>query len=212
MNSRLSILIAAVILGTFAVAGTSLVSFTHVATKERIAENERQALLQSLYALVPAESVDNDMVADTIRIQAPDLLGSEQTTVYRGRKLEQPVATVLTSVVPNGYSGPIKLLVAVRYDGTLGGVRIISHKETPGLGDKVEENRSDWVYSFNDKSLGDPPLEKWGVKRDGGYFDQFTGATITPRTIVNTVKNTLLYVRDNKDALYDRQASAPGAG
>lgn len=122
------------------------------------------------------------------------------------------MATVLTSVVPNGYSGPIKLLVAVRYDGTLGGVRIISHKETPGLGDKVEENRSDWVYSFNDKSLGDPPLEKWGVKRDGGYFDQFTGATITPRTIVNTVKNTLLYVRDNKDALYDRQASAPGAG
>ncbi|MEJ2620550.1 MAG: electron transport complex subunit RsxG [Candidatus Thiodiazotropha sp.] len=210
MNSRISILIAAVILATFAVAGTSLVSFTHVVTKDRIEENERQALLQSLHALVPAQSVDNDMVSDTIQVHAPDLLGSEQTTVYRGRKLQQPVAAVITSVVPNGSSGPIKLLVAVRYDGTLGGVRVIRHKETPGLGDKVEESRSDWVYSFNNKSLDDPPLEKWGVKRDGGYFDQFTGATITPRTIVNSVKNTLLYVRDNRDALYDRQTSAPG--
>ena len=211
MNSRLSILIAAAILAGFAVAGTSLVAFTHVATKERIEINEREALLQSLYALVPPDTVDNDMATDLIQIRAVDFLGSDATTVYRGRKLEQPVAAVLTSVVPNGYSGPIKLLVAVRYDGTLGGVRVISHKETPGLGDKVEETRSDWIYSFNDKSLGDPPLEKWGVKRDGGVFDQFTGATITPRSIVQAVKNTLLYVRDNKDALYDRQTTTPAA-
>ncbi|MES9852615.1 MAG: electron transport complex subunit RsxG [Candidatus Thiodiazotropha sp. L084R] len=211
MNSRVSILIAAGILATFAVAGTSLVSFTHVATKERIEQNERETLLQSLHALVPPERVDNDMVSDVIQVESFDLLGSERTTVYRGRKLQQPVATVLTSVVPNGYSGPIKLLVAVRYDGTLGGVRVISHKETPGLGDKVEENRSDWIYSFNDKSLGNPSLAKWSVKRDGGYFDQFTGATITPRSIVTAVKNTLFYVRDNKDALYDRQTTEPEA-
>jgi electron transport complex protein RnfG len=168
MNSRISILIAAGILATFAVAGTSLVSFTHVATKERIAQNERETLLQSLYAMVPPESIDNDMVADSIQVESAELLGSEKTTVYRGRKMAQPVATILTPVVPNGYSGPIKLLVAVRYDGTLGGVRVISHKETPGLGDKIEETRSDWIYGFTDKSLQNPHLEKWGVKRDGG--------------------------------------------
>ncbi|MES9990591.1 MAG: electron transport complex subunit RsxG [Candidatus Thiodiazotropha sp.] len=212
MKYRDAILIAAAVLASFAVLGTSLVTFTHAMTKDRIAENERQALLRSLYALVPQESVDNDMVSDVIKINEEDHLGSNETTVYRGRKLGQPVATVLTTVVPNGYSGPIKLLVAVRYDGTLGGVRVISHKETPGLGDKVEESRSDWIYSFNDKSLNEPPLEQWGVKRDGGVFDQFTGATITPRAIVQAVKKTLLYVRDHKDALYDRSPTIENQG
>jgi Na+-translocating ferredoxin:NAD+ oxidoreductase subunit G len=211
MNKRISILMAAVILAAFAIAGTSLVAFTHVVTKDRIAANERETLLQSLYALVPKDTVDNDMITDSMEIEASDFLGSDQTTVYRGRKLEQPVAAVLTSVVPNGYSGPIKLLVAVRYDGTLGGVRVISHKETPGLGDKIEESRSDWIYSFTGKSLSNPTLDKWGVKRDGGAFDQFTGATITPRSIVRAGKNTLLYVQDHKDALYDQQTTAPMA-
>jgi electron transport complex protein RnfG len=152
------------------------------------------------------------MITDVITVRAKDLLGGDETTVYRGRKLQQPVAVVLNTIVPNGYSGPIKLLVAVYYDGTLGGVRVISHKETPGLGDKVEETRSDWIYSFNGKSLHNPPLEKWGVKRDGGIFDQFTGATVTPRAIVKAVKKTLLYVRDHKDALYDRSPTAEQEG
>jgi electron transport complex protein RnfG len=83
-------------------------------------------------------------------------------------------------------------------------VRVLSHKETPGLGDKIEASRSDWIHSFDDKSLGDPPLEAWKVKRDGGIFDQFTGATITPRSIVKAVKNTLIYVQEHRDDLYDR--------
>jgi electron transport complex protein RnfG len=204
VNKRDAILIAAAILASFAVLGTSLVTLTHAFTKERIALNEREALLRSLHALVPSESIDNDMITDVITVRAKDLLGGDETTVYRGRKLKQPVAVVLNTIVPNGYSGPIKLLVAVNYDGTLGGVRVISHKETPGLGDKVEETRSDWIYRFNGKSLHNPPLEKWGVKRDGGIFDQFTGATVTPRAIVKAVKRTLLYVRDHKDGLYDQ--------
>jgi electron transport complex protein RnfG len=212
MKSRDAILIAAAILASFAVLGTSLVSFTYAMTKERIEQNERETLLRSLHALVPPESVDNDMISDVIKVSDFDLLGTDQTTVYRGRKMEQPVASVLTTVVPNGYSGPIKLLVAVRYDGTLGGVRVISHKETPGLGDKIEESRSDWIYGFTGKSLGDPPLDKWGVKRDGGVFDQFTGATITPRSIVQAVKKTLLYVRDHKEALYDRSPTQQKQG
>jgi Na+-translocating ferredoxin:NAD+ oxidoreductase subunit G len=212
MNNRRAILMASVILGAFAIAGTALVAFTHKATAARIEHNEREALLESLHALVPEASVDNDMVSDMLQISAPEDLGAPQTTVYRGRKLGQPVAAVLTTMVPNGYSGPIKLLVAVDYDGTLGGVRVISHKETPGLGDKIEERRSDWIYGFTGKSLDNPPLEKWAVKRDGGVFDQFTGATITPRSVVNAVKKTLLYVRDHKDALYDRQNSAKSEG
>jgi electron transport complex protein RnfG len=208
MAKQLPIFIAAGILALFAVAGTSLVAVTHMATAERIVANERETLLQNLHALVPEETIDNDIARDTLQISEPEQLGAPVTTVYRGRKQGEPVAAVLTTRVPNGYSGPIKLLVAVRYDGTLGGVRVISHKETPGLGDKVEESRSDWIHGFTGKSLGNPPLEKWKVKRDGGVFDQFTGATITPRSIVTAVRKTLLYVKDHQDALYDKQAAS----
>jgi len=202
------IAIAAFILGTFAVLGVGLVSATYEGTKERIDHNERMALLRKLQAIVPAESVDNDMVTDVIEVSHAELLGGRTTTVYRGRMGGEPVAAVLTPVVPDGYSGPIKLLVAVRSDGSLSGVRVVSHKETPGLGDKVEEERSDWIHGFVDKSLDDPPLEDWGVKRDGGHFDQFTGATVTPRSIVKAVRNTLLYVQRHGEGLYQTAAPA----
>lgn len=201
--------IAALILGAFAVLGVGLVSATYEATKERIAHNERLALLRKLQAIVPAETVDNDMVTDVIEVSDRELLGEQHTTVHRGRKDGKPVAAVFTSVVPDGYSGPIKLLVAVRADGTLGGVRVVTHKETPGLGDKIEEERSDWIFDFENKSLVNPPLAEWGVKRDGGYFDQFTGATITPRSVVKAVKNTLLYVQQHAEELYEPAASTP---
>lgn len=208
MDKRLPIFIAAGILALFAIAGTSLVAFTHMVTKDRIAANERETLLRTLYALVPPESVDNDMALDTLQVSDQDQLGAPVTTVYRGRKQGAPVAAVLTTVVPSGYAGPLKLLVAVRYDGTLGGVRVISQHETPGLGDKVDENKSDWIYGFTGKSLGNPPLAKWKVKRDGGVFDQFTGATITPRSVVAAVKKTLLYVKAHRDALYAKQKAS----
>jgi electron transport complex protein RnfG len=211
MSKRWPIVIAAAILSFFAIAGTSLVAFTHTVTKTRIAANERETLLRILHTLVPPETIDNDMVSDTLEVNDPKQLGSPLTTVYRGRMQGDPVATVLTTTVPNGYSGPIKLLVAVRYNGELGGVRVLSHKETPGLGDKVEVRRSDWIHSFNGKSLGNPPIEKWKVKRDGGVFDQFTGATITPRSIVQAVKKTLIYVQAHKEALYDKQTASDSA-
>ncbi len=203
-----SVAIAGLLLALFAIAGTGLVSFTHMQTKDRIAENERQALLRKLNALVPPESVDNDMINDSIKVHRADMLGTETTTIYRGRMRGRPVAAVLTPVVPDGYSGPINLLVAVNVDGTLAGVRVISHKETPGLGDKIEEEKSDWIYSFNGKSLGNPPEGKWKVKRDGGEFDQFTGATITPRSIVKAVKNCLAYVKSQGERIY-RPADKP---
>ncbi len=202
MNNK-PILIAGAILCAFAILGVGLVSATYEGTKERIAQNERLALLRKLQSIVPADSVDNDMVLDSIQVGDLEMLGSDRVTVYRGRKQGRPVALVLTPVVPDGYSGPIKLLVAVNLDGSLGGVRVVSHKETPGLGDKIEEEKSDWVLGFDGKSIGNPKLKDWKVKRDGGVFDQFTGATITPRSIVKAVKKTMLYVQKHGETLYD---------
>ena len=202
MTARFPIAIAAVLLSLFSVAGAGLVSFTHLATADRIAQNERQALLERLAVLVPAERVTNDMAADTLLVSDRERLGADRTTVYRARAGDSPVALILTAVVPDGYAGPINLLVAVLADGTLGGVRVVSHKETPGLGDKIEEQRTDWILGFAGKSLASPEPARWKVKRDGGDFDQFTGATVTPRAIVKAVKNTLLYVKDKGSALY----------
>jgi electron transport complex protein RnfG len=201
--NKAPILIAAGILGSFAVGGVGLVATTHQLTAERIAENERNAMLAKLEAIVPAGRVANDPLADRISVSEPDLLGADQTEVFRVRDDAGPVAVILQPVVPDGYAGPIRLLVSVLKDGTLGGVRVLEHHETPGLGDKIDEKKDDWIIDqFNGKSLEDPAPEQWAVKRDGGEFDQFTGATITPRSIVKAVKNTLLFVEQQGEALY----------
>lgn len=199
---------AGLILAMFAVLGVGLVAFTHQATKDQIAENERMALLNSLNTLVPAASIDNDIATDLMVVSDQDMLGSAETTVYLGRKDHKPVAAVFTSIAPDGYSGQIKLLVAIRADGSLGGVRVVAHKETPGLGDKVEVEKSDWVHAFAGKSIGNPDISHWKVRRDGGDFDQFSGATITPRAIVKAVKNTLLFYQDNGKKLFASKVEA----
>ncbi|EGV30316.1 electron transport complex, RnfABCDGE type, G subunit [Thiorhodococcus drewsii AZ1] len=204
-----TILLAGSVLGAFAVGGVTVVAVTHEAVTDRIADNQYQAMQRKLTAILPAGASDNDPLRDHIEVEAKDLLGSDATQVYRVRHGQDPVAVVLEPVVPDGYAGPIRLLVSVMHDGTLGGVRVLSHHETPGLGDKIEELKSDWVYGFKGKSLNDPPLEQWGVKRDGGAFDQFTGATITPRSVVNAVKNTLIYVQEQGERLFEQAAETP---
>lgn len=208
-----NMLISAFLLAAFAIVGTALVSLTYFGTKETIAENERQALLRNLLALIPADKFDNDIYTDTLVVNDPSLSGSSApTTVYRARMGGAPVAAVFTSIAPDGYSGSIKLLVGIYQNGQLAGVRVVGHNETPGLGDKVEIERTDWVLDFNGKSLGNPQTEGWKVKKDGGVFDQFTGATITPRAVVKAVYNTLNYYEQHKDAVFaasrDVQAEA----
>jgi len=194
---------SAVILTLFAFVGTSVLSFTHEATKERIANNERDELLRGLHFVISPEKHDNDIFNDTINITSP-LLGSDSAiTVYLARKQGTPVAAVFSSIAPNGYNGSIKLLVGVDLAGELTGVRVIKHMETPGLGDVIDAQRSDWILGFKQKSLTNPAEKHWRVKKDGGYFDQFTGATITPRAVVQAVKNTLLYFRSNKQNLFN---------
>ena len=208
--TKRKVTVAGLLLAMFAILGTGLVAVTHLVTKDQIAENERLALLNSLSAIVPASTIDNDIVSDTLTVRDPEMLGGEETQVYRGRKNGQPVAAVFTSIAPDGYSGQIKLLVAIRADGTLGGVRVVAHKETPGLGDRAEVEKSDWILGFTDRSLTNPDLNGWKVKRDGGIFDQFTGATITPRAIVKAVKNTLLYFKEHQSEVFAQAAAEPG--
>ena len=199
-----SVLVSALFLFLFAVFGSGLVSYTHENTAERIHDNERSALLKSLNELVPAERYDNDIFHDILYVRHKDLLGTDKPVpVYRARKSGWPVAAVLAPVAPDGYNGNIRLLVAINLDGTLAGVRVVQHRETPGLGDGIETSNSDWILGFTGKSLENPGKDGWKVKRDGGEFDQFTGATITPRAVVRAVHNALLYYRIHGHELFE---------
>lgn len=199
---------AAKILGLFSILGLGLVAFTFDRTREKIDQNERDALLSSLRAVVPASLYDNDIVNDTLLVTDLNTHSVKPATIYRARKNGNPVAAVITVIAPDGYNGNISLLVGIMADGSLTGVRVVSHKETPGLGDNIETDRSDWILSFNGKSLDELTDKQWAVKRDGGTFDQFTGATITPRAVVNSVKSALLYFRQNKAQIFSVADSA----
>jgi electron transport complex protein RnfG len=204
---RNSLFAGGILIG-FGLIGGGLVAFTHLTTRAQIAANERAALQAGLNALVPPDRYDNDLIADAVQMIAPELGGDEPVTVYRACKQGQPVALLASVVAPNGYSGPIRLLVGVYADGTLAGVRVLAHHETPGLGDPIEVERSDWILNFTGKSLGQPPPAAWAVKKDGGAFDQFAGATITPRAVVQAVRRFLVYFQQHRERLFTPVAEA----
>ena len=209
MNAR-QIIITAIILLMFAVIGTTLVSYTFDNTRDRIAANERATLLRKLHRLIPPGQYDNILLDDVIAVHDENLLGTDEPVqVYRARKDGKPVALVVAAIAPDGYSGSIKLLVGINKNGTLSGVRVVSHRETPGLGDDIDEERSDWIYIFTGTSLKEPPLDRWKVKKDGGDFDQLTGATITPRAVVQAVRDSLLYYRQHQEALFATAIPVP---
>lgn len=199
----------ALLLGLFAVVGTGMVAVTHHGTEERIIENERNYLLRTLNTLVPPQVYDNVLYEDAIEVTNKALLGSAKPlTIYRARKEGRPVAAILTVVAPDGYNGNIKMLVAIRHDGTIMGVRVVSHLETPGLGDGIDADKSDWINGFRGYSLNNPDELGWRVEKDGGIFDQFTGATITPRAVVKAVYNSLKYYQQHKEEIFSRPPSA----
>ncbi len=196
-------LTTATLLAAFAVTGTGLVAFAYEKTKDRIAEAERAALLRNLHSVVKPELHNNELFNDMITVSSQQYLGSKQPLpVFRARNNGQPYAVIITAVAPDGYNGDIKLLIGVKYDGTITGVRVIDHRETPGLGDAIETRRGDWILSFDGLSIDNPEKKNWKVKRDGGYFDQFTGATITPRAVVKAVAKALQYFELNRDSLF----------
>ncbi|MCW8957278.1 MAG: electron transport complex subunit RsxG [Gammaproteobacteria bacterium] len=202
MNNGKQILFTGILLMLFGIIGSGLVGTTYVGTLDKIADNERKAMLRSLNQILPGTEYDNNLINDTLEINADPLLGLKHPSIiYLARKQGIVTTLIFSPVAPDGYSGMIKLLVGIHSDGRVAGVRVVSHKETPGLGDYVETDRSDWVLEFNDKTLQHPDTASWKVKRDGGEFDQFTGATITPRAVVKAVHQTLIYFEQNKTRL-----------
>lgn len=163
--------------------------------------------------VLPPALHDNDLLKDTVKIAAGGLLGnSTETLAYSARIAGQPSAVILEATAPDGYSGDIKLLVAIRQDGSLAGVRVLAHKETPGLGDYIDIGHSDWIKHFDGQSLVKTPDEKWQVKKDGGHFDYMAGATITPRAVVKAVHKVLQYFNANKDVLFAQTAASEPQG
>lgn len=195
-------------LGLFGLIGVGVVSLIHFAGKERIAANQQRTLFNTLESLVPAREFDNNPLSDTVRIVDPRLSGGAPVTVFRARQQGQPVAAALATTAPDGYSGDIRLLIAVRANGTLAGVRVVEHHETPGLGDRIDRDKSDWIEGFTGQSLNSPPESSWLIRRDGGAFDQFTGATITPRAVVTQVRETLRVFRDRQRELFEEDAGS----
>ncbi len=197
----------ALTLAIIAAVLTALLALVASFTRERIVSNEQAWIRQRLDALVPPAMHDNDLLTDSIAVTAPDLLGSSQPVkIYRARRNGAPAAAVLRAIAPDGYRGPIELLVAVGPDGRLIGVQVIRHQETPGLGDALESRDVHWLERFRGRSLTDPPPQRWTVRRDGGDFDAFTGATITPRAIVKAVRNALEYYQRNSQRIFDQPA------
>jgi electron transport complex protein RnfG len=196
-----------ILLGLIALLGTALLAGVNDLTHERIVEQEKQRVLQQLKEIVPAASFNNDLLEDSIEVADRAFFRQpEALTVYRARLDGQAVAILMIVTATDGYNGDIRLLIGVNIDGTLRGVRVVSHRETPGLGDPIELEKSDWILGFNHKSLGNPGSTGWTVKKDGGQFDQFTGATISPRAVVRAVHNTLLYFAQNRQLLFDLPA------
>ena len=188
-----SMLKNSVILGLFAIFTVGLVAITQQGTAERIASAERDAKARALSEILPAGRYDNHLLDQPRSVQSPLLGYSQAKPAYIARLNGQISAIIFQVSAPDGYSGAIHLLVGVKADGTLAGVRVISHKETPGLGDKIELSKSPWIGAFAGTSLTVPDESGWAVKKDGGQFDQFAGATITPRAVVKAVHQALQY-------------------
>ena len=192
---------SAIVLSLFAIIATAMVAYTNNATKQRVEEAKRAYTLRKLNELIPADMHDNALDQDKLMVQDVLLDKNGEVPVYRVQKDGQISAVIISCVAPDGYSGRITLLVAVRRDGSLAGVRVTEHKETPGLGDAIDTSKSDWIHIFDNKSLLAPPETHWRVQRDGGEFDQITSATITSRAVVKATRNALRYFERNKKIL-----------
>ncbi len=202
------------ILAAFAICTAGALALTNLGTQDRIAASERAAQQRALFEIIPLQEHDNDLLNDTIPVpnSAWEPLGaSESSKIYRARQQGQITALIVPATAHDGYSGDISMIVGVKTDGTIAGVRVLLHKETPGLGDKIELKKHLWILSFNGKSLTVPVIEEWKVKKDGGTFDQFAGATITPRAVVGQVKRVLEFVNTNHQTLFDANQQ-PSAG
>jgi electron transport complex protein RnfG len=198
----------AVILFIFVIVFTAFLSGAYIWTKPALEASAAEEKMKLISEVLPRSAYDNDLLKDTLEIAPSSILGLDETsTVYRARKGGQASAVVLEAVAPDGYSGKIRLLVAINLDGSLAGVRVTQHKETPGLGDYIEPKKDKnktrpWITQFNGLSLTTVSDREWKVKKDGGRFDSVAGATVTPRAIIKAVRKATQYVAENREQLY----------
>jgi len=189
----------AILLGASTLIATMLLSFGNLATRDAIALRVQEDLKKSVSQVITADLYDNDLLKSTLLEKDFD---GDPVLVYQATKNGKVVA-VIFEVSENGYSGVIRSILAVSSDGNILGVRILAHTETPGLGDKVEVEKDDWVLGFDGLSLNEPHRQAWRVKKDGGQFDQFTGATITPRAVVKSIRGGLEFFEMKKEVLLE---------
>jgi electron transport complex protein RnfG len=199
VNQRLWIPIASLA----AIAGivTAVVVVTDLWTRDRVARNEAAQTMKLLATVLPEGSYDNSPEFDQITVHDDALGSAAPLPVYRARKAGRPSAVVLTVIARQGYVGPIRMLVCLTADGTVAGVRVTQHQETPGIGDGIEATKSAWISRFVGRSFGNPEISHWAVSRDGGDFDQLTGATITSRAVVAAVREAESYFLRNREML-----------
>jgi electron transport complex protein RnfG len=199
------------ILGAFALATTGIIAITYHFTHERIEIAKERQLLSTLNQVVSEALHDNELHLDCIRVAAQPELGNKAQRVYRSRLNGENTALIIETTAPDGYSGSIDLVVAIDNANTVLGARVTNHKETPGLGDKIELRISDWILSFSNTLYSTELDKRWLVKKDGGQFDQFTGATITPRAVVAAIKSAVIYGQNNKEALFSQASNCLAA-
>lgn len=187
----------------FAFVGTLLLAYMFEITRAPIEASEKEARLALFKQILPESSYDNDLLKDTVLIAPNEQLGNHLPTIANIAKIDnKTVGVILEAVAHDGYSGDIKLLIAIRADGSISGVRVLAHKETPGLGDYIDIAHGNWIKLFNDESVHKTPPENWQVKKDGGKFDYMVGATITPRAVVKAIFKSVQYFETNKQTLF----------
>jgi electron transport complex protein RnfG len=190
------------ILAGFALLASVLLGITNCSTESTVQQRLDEDLVHSLSEVVPNALHDNDLLQDTISIPSADYnLGSAESLIYLAKQAGKVTAVCFKLTAPDGYSGAINLIMGVDRDGNILGVRVLSHKETPGLGDKIEVAKSDWILKFAGRSLDNLRREQWAVKKDGGEFDQFAGATITPRKTVQAIHRGLQLFKAHQSQL-----------
>ncbi len=200
----------AITLMAFAIVFTTCMAFVYQVTKTPIEQSEAAARMSLFRQIMPEHLHDNDLLQDTMELPPDALLGTTQPTVANIARVQgQPSAIILEAIAHDGYSGDIKLLLAIQADGTLNGVRVITHKETPGLGDYIDIAKNNWIKLFDGQSLNKYTDSNWRVKKDGGKFDYMVGATITPRAVVGAVHKALQYVEQHKQTLFVAQVDDP---
>jgi len=190
------------VLAGFALIASVLLGVTNCSTEGTIQRRLDEDLKKSLEEVVPAALYDNDMLQDTLTIPSAEYnIGAKETTVYIAKKSGQVSAVCFKFTAPDGYSGAINMIMGIDRNANILGVRVLSHKETPGLGDKIEVAKSDWILNFVGRSLDNLAPAKWAVKKDGGEFDQFAGATITPRKSVQAIYRGLQLFKAHQEQL-----------